>query len=215
MSSLLPLRQMASRYAGSSTGSSTGSTLGETLFWTAAQAIFEHATGKPVHTAPTGLVATGPRAGAKITSAQKGEMVVGLGAAAASILTDPKIRSAFAPAASPSSLSSSFSIPTNSNSLFNQVGSSSGSGASFLPPKPGVPLITFTQLLAQTGVNLHGSAAPINYLAQNSIFQQAIQAKSPVVLKDKATNEEATVLDSYVGGHMRMIEFTKINAPLK
>ncbi len=215
MSSLLPLRQVVSQQTGSSTGSSIGSTLGETLFWSAAQTIFEHVTGKPVHTAPTGLVATGPRAGAKITSAQAGEMVVGLGAGVASVLTGPINMIASAPATSSSSQNSSFHVPTNSNSLFNQVGSSSSSGASFLPPKPAVPLITFTQLLAQTGVNLHGSAAPINYLAHNPIFQKAIQAKSPVVLKDKATNEEATVLDSYVGGQMRMIEFTKPNAPLK
>jgi hypothetical protein len=142
------------------------------------------------------------------------EMTVGLGAGVASVMTDPKNIPPRAPIAGSSSLSSSFSSHTNSNSLFSSS-LGSNSSPSFLPPKPTVPLITFNQLLSQTGVNLHGSTVPINYLAHNPIFPKAIQTNKPAILKDKATNEEATALDGFVDRHMRLIEAYPDNASLK
>jgi hypothetical protein len=203
MSSSSPLRKLAS-------------SVGETLFWTAAQTIFEQATGTKVHTSPAGLVTTGPLNGLRPSPAEVGEMAVGLGAGVASLMMDPKNIPSWSPFAGSSSLSSSFSSHTNSNSLFNShLGSSSSSSPSFLPSKPTVPLITFNQLLAQTGLNLHGSTVPINYVAHNPIFQKAIQTKKATILKDKATNEEATALDGFVDKHMRLIEGYPDNASLK
>jgi hypothetical protein len=79
-------------------------------------------------------------------------------------------------------------------------------------PKPAIPLGTFTQLLSQTGVNLHGKTVPINFLAHNPIFQQATQAQNSIAPAGQVTDGAVNVLQGYVRSHMKLVEPSTQNA---